>query len=88
MTNRTAPSSPSHSTARVASVTSVSPASGRVRRLARVSASRTASMTWALEVGRSLARSARATLVSQRTTVCSGAVHRWWYQPGELTPAP
>jgi len=21
-------------------------------------------------------------------TVCSGVVNRWWYQPGEVTPAP
>ena len=66
VTKPTARSSPSQSTARVASVTSVRPASGRDRRLARVSASRTASMTWALETGRSRSRSARATLVSQR----------------------
>ncbi len=88
VTKRTACSSPSQSTARVASVTSVSPASGRERRLASVSASRTASMTCALEVGRSRSRSARATLISQRGMVRSGAVHRWWYQPGEVIPAP
>ena len=60
----------------------------RPRRLASVSASRTASITWALETGRSRSRSARATLVSQRAMVWSGAVHRWWYQPGEVIPAP
>ena len=45
-------------------------------------------MTWALEAGRSRSRSARATLTSQRGMVPSGAVHRWWYQPGEVMPAP
>ena len=45
-------------------------------------------MTWALEVIRSLARRVWATLVSHRAIGWSGAVHRWWYQPGEATPAP
>ena len=46
----------------VASVTSASPASGRPRSAASVSASRTASMTCALETGRSSSRSTPATV--------------------------
>jgi hypothetical protein len=81
-------SDPSHITARTASVVSVSPASGRPRIAARVSASRTASMTWADDTGRSSSRSSPATLVIQRTTGRSGAVNRCRYQPGEAIPAP
>ena len=50
----------------VASLTSASPASGRPRSAASVSASRTASMTCAEETGRSWPRSTPATWVSQR----------------------
>ena len=77
VTNLSAVSSPSQRTARVASVTSASPASGRRRSPASVSASRTASITAALETGRSRVRRAPATLVSQRVTGRSGAVQRW-----------
>ena len=87
-TSRVAASSPSHSTARVASTTSARPASGRPRIVARVSASRTASITCALETGRSCSRSSAATWVIHRVTTWSGAVNRWWYQPGEVMPAP
>ena len=79
---------PSQITARVASVTSASPASGRPRSTARVSARRTASITWALDTGRSSARSTAATWVSQSATVCSGVANRCAYQPGDSTPAP
>ncbi len=88
MTLASATSSPSQSTARVASVTSASPASGRPRSVASASASRTDSMTCALDTGRSCARRTPATRVIQRVTVRSGAVKRWWYQPGDSTPAP
>ena len=83
-----ATSSPSTSTDLVASVTSSNPASCRPRRVASASASRTASITLALETGRSAARSTRATLVSHRVTVRSGWLNRCWYQPGEVIPAP
>ena len=79
---------PSHSTDQVASPTSSRPGMGRPRRAASASARRAASMTWAEEAGRSCSRRERATNVSQRTTGSSGAVNRWWYQPGEVTPAP
>ncbi|CAM5624220.1 hypothetical protein SFIMM107S_05085 [Streptomyces griseus] len=81
-------SDPSHMTARTASVVSPSPASGRPRRAARVSASRTASMTWAVETNRSSARSSPATLVIQRSMGRSAASKRCPYQPGESIPAP
>ena len=87
-TNPTAVSLPSHSTARVASVTSVRPGSGRPRSWARVRASRTASMTWAVEVGRSCPRSTPAERVIHRSRPCSVSVNRCRYQPGESTPAP
>ncbi len=45
-------------------------------------------MTWAVETGRSRLRRAWATAVSHRVTGRSGAVQRWWYQPGEVMPAP
>ena len=88
VTNPVACSSPSHSTASVASLTSARPASGRPRNVASASASRAASMTCAEDTGRSCARSTPATRVSQRMTVCSRVVNRWWYQPGEVIPAP
>ena len=78
---------PSHRTDQVASPTSSRPGMGRPRSAASASARRAASMTWALEAGRSCSRSERATRVSQRTIGSSGAVNRWWYQPGESTPA-
>ena len=37
---------------------------------------------------RSCSRSTASTCVSQRSTGRSGAANRWWYQPGERTPAP
>ncbi|SLH66360.1 Uncharacterised protein [Mycobacteroides abscessus subsp. abscessus] len=88
VTTRTIVSSPPHITDRTASVTSDSPASGRSRSVASVCASRTASMTCALDTGRSCARNTPATLVSHRAIGCSGVVNRWWYQPGESMPAP
>lgn len=81
-------SEPSHITARTASVVSLSPASGRPRIAARVSASRTASMTCAEDTGRSSSRRSPATLVIQRVTGRSGAVNRCRYQPGDAIPAP
>ena len=88
VTRSRARSFPSHSTARVASCTSGSPGMGRPRSTARASASRMPSMTCADEVGRSCSRSTAPTWVSQRSTGRSGAANRWWYQPGERTPAP
>ncbi len=81
-------SEPSHITARTASRVSVRPGSGRPRIAARVSASRTASMTCAEETCRSSSRSSPATLVSHRSTGRSRAAKRWAYQPGEVIPAP
>ena len=77
-------SSPSQSTARVASVTSVSPASGRPRRLARVSASRTASITWALDTGRSLRRAALRPPGQPAGDRLVGGGPQVVYQPGEV----
>ena len=45
-------------------------------------------MTWALETGWPSWRSTPATSTSQRATGRSVEVNRWWYQPGERTPAP
>jgi hypothetical protein len=45
-------------------------------------------MTEAVDAPRSRVRRACATEVSQRVTGWSGAVHRWWYHPGDVTPAP
>ncbi len=87
-TRESGTSEPSHITARTASVVSVSPASGRPRIAASVSASRTASMTWADETSLSSSRSSPATLVIQRSTGRSGAENRWPYHPGEAIPAP
>lgn len=81
-------SEPSHITARTASVVSPSPGNGRPRITASVSASRTASMTWAGETIRSSSRNSPATLVIHRSTGRSGALNRWPYQPGESIPAP
>ena len=45
-------------------------------------------MTCADDTGRSRSRSTAATRVSHRSTVCAGVANRWWYQPGEVIPAP
>ena len=84
----TSRSLPSQSTARVASVTSSSPASGRPRSAASASASRTASMTCADDAGMPSSRSTAAARASHRSMGWPGAENRWSYQPGELTPAP
>ena len=83
---RRSSSSPWHSTDRVASVTSASPASGRPRIVATASASRTASMTWADDTGRSFSRSRPATLVSHRGTTWSGVREQVVVPPGRLDP--
>ena len=80
---------PSPRTAAAASVTSVSPASGRRRIVARASARRVASMTCAGETVYPPARSTAATSQNQRA-ITSGPAwwNRWWYHPGARTPAP
>ena len=79
---------PSHMTDRTASPSSSEPGRGRPRMAARAWARRAASIMWAEETGRSWRRREAATRVNQRMTGWSGAVNRWWYQPGEATPAP
>ncbi|CAM5528392.1 hypothetical protein SMICM304S_07069 [Streptomyces microflavus] len=83
-------SEPSHITARTASVVSLSPASGRPRIAASVSASRTASMTWAVETNRSSSRSSPATLVIRPLDRPVGGTEEvpGTRQPGESIPAP
>ena len=46
------------------------------------------SITGALVTAWPSRRSSTATSTSQRVTGWSGVVNRWWYQPGERTPAP
>ncbi len=79
---------PSHSTARAASVTSSRPASGRPRRTASVWASRTDSITCAVDAGMPSSRSTAAALASHRSMGWPFDENRWSYQPGDRMPAP
>ena len=89
LTNVIGAEPPSPRTAAAASVTSASPANGRRRSVARASARRAASMTWAGEAGYPPARSTAAASQNQRATTSGPAcANRWWYQPGARTPAP
>ena len=88
-TRRSGRSEPSVSTARAASVSSARPTDGRPRTAASAPANRVASTTDAVDASRFSPRSARATRTNHDgTTSSSGVTKRWWYHPGERTPAP